>query len=356
MDWKYAIVTPIFKGGDPLDMSNYRPISLISNIAKLFEKCIKQKLVKYLEANNIIFDKQYGFRSGKSTQDAIFCLTSSILQNFNSNKKSLAVFLDIAKAFDTVSHAKLLNKLENIGVRGAPLALFRNYISNRKQKVKIGNILSDPQPITTGVPQGTTLGPILFLIYINGIKDVATNGSIIAYADDTAIVFTGNSWDEAYEAAEQGLCKIREYLDDGLLTLNIKKTSFITFTLTSVDQPQKNYLLVHSQNCLVNNICQNCPKINRISYAKYLGINVDQHLRWKEHIDLVKKKIRSMFHKFYQLREFLEKNLLITLYYSLVESILRYCIIVWGSSFNNIIKSLEVCQKKILKIILKRNN
>jgi len=350
-DWKMTIVTPIYKTGEKNLPTNFRPISLINNFAKIFEKCLKKRLVGFLEQHNLIYSQQYGFRQGKSTEDAVFQLVSDLQSNFKLKKKSLGVFLDLKKAFDTVSHKELLNRLEELGVRDGPLQLFGNYLKGRKQKVRVNECYSNCQSIETGVPQGTVLGPILFLVYINNIGKLLDDCSVISYADDTVLLFSENTWENTYRRAEMGLSKIHNWLNDSLLSLNHEKTFFITFSATAADQPIKDSMTIHTVTCQNYQLC-NCHIIKRVNKLKYLGVMVDCNLRWDEHITYLAKKVRVMFYKFYQLRDILNKKLLLITYGALVESILRYCITIWGNSYNNTLKILETCQNTLLKIIL----
>lgn len=348
--WKISIVTPIFKTGDQSQLTNYRPISVISNFAKIFEKCIKQRLEDFFEGHNILFTNQFGFRKKRSTEDAIFELIKDVYIHNSNNKKDLMVFLDISKAFDRVDHNILLDRLEKLGIRGGPLLLLQNYLTGRRQKVKINDKFSNYASITTGVPQGTVLGPILFLAYINQIGSLIPDCNVVSYADDTALLFSSNSWKEVYNLAEIGLEAIYQWLGMSRLDLNFEKTKFMTISPTNANQPKAEYLTIHVSSCNNKKTC-NCIKIKRTKTIKYLGIIVDQNLKWSEHAIYLTSKIRKIMYKFFQLREILDRELILLLYRSLVESILRYGIVVWGGLYDANLKILSTCQNSILKIL-----
>lgn len=348
---KKSIIKPILKGGNVTNVSNYRPISLISNIAKIIEKCLKKRLLDHLNKNNVISSSQYGFREGLSTVDAIHALVSHIHLSLNNDRKPLAVFLDLAKAFDTVSHEKLINKLDNYGIRGVCSELIRDYLNDRRQVVSIKSDNSEEKIITYGVPQGTVLGPILFQIYINDMLQLDIPGKIISYADDTVLVFNDISWEEVKLKAEIGLWQIKNWLNNNLLTLNETKTKFITFSLNSSGKSNLNNIICH--NCKEPTRCGNCQDfIENAENIKYLGIHLDQFLKWDTHIDILTGKLRRLLHKFYQLKQILKIQQLINVYKALVESLLTYGIIIWGCAYGTALSGLNIVQKHILKIIL----
>lgn len=352
--WKTSIVTPIFKYGDSKKTTNYRPISLINNTAKIFEYCLKKRLIDYLEKYHILHKHQYGFRKNFSTEHAVHELINIVINGLDNNKKCLAIFMDLSKAFDTVNHEILLAKLDSIGIRGSEHRLFRDYLTDRTQRVKIDNVISEPLKIITGVPQGTVIGPILFLIYINNLLNSNINGHKISYADDTSLIFTDDTWEKVYNKAEKGLKIIKKWLDNNLLSLNVQKTKFMAFSLLSNDQPKNDNIFVHDVFCK-NNLNCNCGKVMKVNEIKYLGLMIDHHLRWNVHAMYVVKRLRRLMYKFYQLRDILNKKNLLIIYNALIESILRYCITVWGGSYKNALKNLQVIQNSIIKIILKKN-
>ena len=222
-------------------------------------------------------------------------LTKTIVNAININKKCLTLFLDLRKAFDTIDPLLLLSKLQVIGVRGITLEVFRSYLSNRQQCTKINEAISDPLAVTRGVPQGTVLGPTLFLIYINNLLKLQTNAEIISYADDTAVLFVGDSWNEVYHNAANSLKYIKNWLSVNLLSLNIEKTRFLTFSTTEEGQPNQDTLVIHKNCCDATQNCD-CPIIERANTIKYLGIMTDHHLKWKEHVIYLNKRLRRLFH------------------------------------------------------------
>jgi len=338
---KTSVVTPIYKNGDRKEMTNYRPISQINCFGKVLEMYLKNLLTAYLKKHSILSNKQYGFLRGFSTEDAINALVSGVLDHFNEDKCVIGIFLDLAKAFDTVPHQRLLQKLETIGIRGGALRLFNSYLSERFQRVKINGTLSDPCIVRMGIPQGTVLGPILFLIYINDLYSYSATSDIISYADDTAILYSAKDWDAAKNMAEKELSKIKEWLDGNFLTLNVAKTKFLTFSIFQSRQPNFNKIEVTQTE-----------SVEKVKFVKYLGIMVDQHLRWDYHTDYIAKKVRKSTHIFYSLRNILTAKMLRTVYSSIIESIIRYGIIVWGSLLPVNLYGLQIAQNALLRVML----
>lgn len=271
-------------------------------------------------------------------------LTRDITANLDSGVNTIAVFLDLAKAFDTVSHTELLNILERYGVRGIVLDVFESYLNDRQQFVKVGESLSQPVTVRIGVPQGTILGPILFNVYINTLCDLKIGGRVLSYADDTVLLFSGNTWQEVRHLLINGFKKIKICLDNLKLTLNIKKTNYIAFSLTGANRPEFNTI----------NIDTMPDPIKEVGSAKYLGIMIDSNLKWAEHTRYLCNKLRFFIHKFYLLKEILNRKLLIMTYKSLVEPLLRYGILVWGGAYNTHLEALKIIQNCIVKIIFSK--
>lgn len=241
-------------------------------------------------------------------------------------------FLDLVKAFDTVSHVQLLEALDHFGVRGRVHDLFTSYLSDRKQFVKINNSISNYRVVQYGVPQGTVLGPILFIMYINHLLNIRSTGKIISFADDTAIFYEASSWADLKIKVENDLKNLINWFDHKLLTINYKKTTYIPFSCNKRNSPDYDKLEIYSNDYLI--------EINSSDFTKYLGVYIDKHLRWDIHINTVAKTLRSLLYKFKFLNKILDVKQMKIIYHALVESRLSYGILGWGGALNIHMKTL----------------
>lgn len=349
---KKAVVIPIFKSGNKDLISNYRPISILPSISKVLEKIINTRLVNYLEKHGLLSPMQFGFRSKLSTANAVHTLTDYVTEELGKGNQSLAIFIDLAKAFDTVSIPLLLHKLEAVGIRGTQLKLIADYLNNRHQCVRIDTTISDNlKNHAFGVPQGSILAATLFLIYINDLCNLdIENGKIITYADDTALIFTAKTTDELYKSAQKGFNVVTNWLKSNLLTLNVDKTKFIHFSMRKSQNKNTNtHLYAHQCSNPLINSCH-CPKVLKTNNIKYLGIIIDDTLSFKQHIESLVSRVRKLMFVFKKLRTIADPKLITQIYLALCQSILTYCITSWGGAPKTTMLPLERAQRAILKV------
>jgi len=298
--FKIAKVFPLHKASDFNDVNNYRPISMLSVFSKILERIVKDQFVSYIQENNILNTDQYGFIQTKNLSDALFDISKEINNYISQNKRCMLIFLDLKKAFDSVDRLKLLSKLEHIGVRGVAYSWFHSYLSERKQCVVINNISSDTRSIDYGVIQGSTLGPILFLIYINNISKLNLRGKLFLFADYTLILENGTNWENVRSNASYDLMTIKKWFDENVLSLNVSKTKFLPISLRNNSDYNLQDLIIHSCGDLKNINCS-CSSIAKVSFYKYLGVFFDNRMRWTYHIDFLTSKLRKYVYAFRQL-------------------------------------------------------
>ena len=341
---KIAKVIPLFKKGAKTLVSNYRPISLLSIINKIFEKLIYKRLSKFLIKHNVLYKYQFGFRKGFSTDMALIEIVDNIKTAIDNNKFVCGIFLDLTKAFDTVNHQILLDKLHHYGIRGIVHKLFKSYLSNRKQFVKINNCESECKTTTCGVPQGSVLGPLLFLIYVNDIANLSPFGSIRLFADDTNIFIEHSDIEQLRINAQIVLDYLYGWFEDNRLTVNASKSSFSIFTTK--------YKRI--QNQIPDSLVSNNITISISDKTKYLGVTLDEDLNWKKHVSNVCSGLKSLFPVFYNIRKYLSNEHIKTLYYTLVYSRIKYGLVVYGASNSTIINYIQTLQNQLLKVLTKK--
>ena len=297
------------------------------------------RLENYLESHDIIFEHQFGFRKGYSTEHALMSITEEIKKNLNQKMFSCGVFVDLEKAFDTVNHKILLRKLKYYGLRNNSLSWFASYLQNRWQHVTLNGVISDPEPVICGVPQGSILGPLLFLIYINDMNQAIKNSSVYHFADDTNLLYSEKNPKILKNAVNKDLMLLYEWLCANRLSLNVGKTEFMIF------RPPRKKL----NDRIV--LTLNRTKLYESNKIKYLGILLDNKLCWKEHIIELSKKLNRSIGMLYKARHFCPTKVLRTLYFSIFYSHLQYGISVWGYATNSYLSKIKKAQKRAVRCI-----
>lgn len=335
--FKDALVVPIHKNGNPLSPNNYRPISLLPSLSKVLEKLVYGQVIEFLTENNIIFDHQFGFRKNHSTFMPIALLYEEITSALACKKICASIYLDFRKAFDTVNHGILIQKLKMYGIQNVPLKFFESYLCNRSQNVKFNSYKSTiPKSITMGVPQGSVLGPLLFLLYINDIHKSSTIPSFYLFADDTALLFTSDSLDSLQRNIDHSITSICKWLNCNRLTLNASKSTFQLFS--------------HDKNLDLQVKIGDAPLERKFS-TKYLGILIDEDLRWKTQIKSLENSISRTIGIIQRNRYILNSCHIHLLYNSLILPFLTYCIQLWGSTYDYKLRKLVTLQKRIVRVI-----
>lgn len=302
---KKALVIPLYKKGNHNDVASYRPISILPIISKIIEKAIKIRITEYFEINNLFNEAQFGFRSCRSTSDAILELTDSILNSFNDSEYISAYFCDLTKAFDCVKHVILLEKLKFYGFDDNSINLIKSYLSNRTQAVSNKGGISEELIMTVGVPQGSILGPVLFLIFINDLPS-CLNAKFILFADDTTFTNSGGDLTEVLVDGNELQRLSKQWFDANKLCLNSAKTENILFSLRHLGDSEAN------------------------KSVKFLGVYLDSTLKWEVHTSNLASKLCSNIYLLNNLSNIVSTRVLKSAYFALIHSLISYAVVVWG--------------------------
>jgi hypothetical protein len=346
---KSAVVTPLFKKKDESQPTNYRPISLLSIFSKLLEKIVKIRMSDFLEKYNFFSKKQYGFQSGLNTGLAVIDFMSQAYNGINEGKVCAGIFVDVIKAFDTVDHKVLLNRMESAGIRGVAQNWFKSYLTGRTQVTKVENVQSCVGEQKVGIPQGSVLSGLLFLIYINSLCNGLFKGRLIAFADDTALFYEADSLIELQNNMQNDINALRWWFTTNLMVMS-PKTKYIIFNLRK-NIVLESLLKYHQTNCTFElNRCR-CLDLEQVDEIKYLGLWVDSRLSWKKHVSYLKSKLVNYIRIFYMLRTVCYPDLLRSMYFALINSKIEYGLEIWGGAFSTTIRPIIILQKAFIRII-----
>lgn len=334
---KFSKLIPLFKSGDKFEPGNYRPISILPVLSKVFEKIMLNQMLHHFRVNGLLHSQQYGFTAGKSTTDAGVALMTHIFESWERSQDALGVFCDLSKAFDCVDHKTLLYKLEHYGIRDNDLKLMRTYLEDRVQTVDIDGVKSKGANIKMGVPQGSILGPFLFLIYINDLPFMVEKiADIVLFADDTSLVFKIGRQSNQLDDVNCAMSAILNWFTCNNLLLNSSKTKCIKFTLPNVR-------LINTQLLLNDEI------VNFVNDTVFLGITVDSKLQWGPHISKLASRLSSAAYAIRRIRQLTDVATAKLVYFSYFHSIMSYGILLWGKAAD--INTIFVLQKRAIRSI-----
>ena len=334
---KLGCITPIFKKGDKYCMSNYRPVCSLSPFSKIFERILYNRMLDFIGKNNIFSDSQYGFRKKKSAETALLDFTNYTYGGLTAKQNVGSIFMDLSKAFDVIDHSILGTKLEHYGFRGIFLKLLMNFLKNRKYFVSVNGLKSGINTVNIGVPQGSTLGPLLFLVYINDMKNSSKLLKFIQFADDTTLMYRSKCIVQLNNILETEGDKVTKWLSANRLIINLTKTHTMLFT-NKINNPT---LRLKIQDTLLENKTETC----------FLGVIIDQKLSWKQHIQHISNKISKTIALLRLLRYIFPKRILKLIYMSLIYSYINYCNIIWGGAYDIVLQPLYILQKKAIRLI-----
>jgi hypothetical protein len=334
---KLAKVVPIFKNDDKLLVCNYRPISVLSVFSKILEKLMFTRMSVFIDKHAILSSCQFGFREHHSTSMALIKLFDKITHELDNKCYSIGIFLDLSKAFDTIDHNILIDKLQCYGFRGIVKDWLTSYISDREQYVSINDHSSTTLPIRTGVPQGSILGPLLFILYINDIVNVSRDVELLLFADDTNVFLYDSDINQLSVRANKALLDISNWFKLNKLSVNVKKCNFILFSTKQIKVDIK--------------INIDKFELERVKHTKFLGVIINEKLTWDDHISLVCNKVSKHIGVLRRIKHKIPVTLLRSLYYTLIHPYFDYCNIIWAISSTVALDKLFRLQKRAIRLI-----
>ena len=336
---KLARITPIYKNGEKTDPYNYRPISSLPYLSKIFENCMKNRIISFFDKHNLFSRQQFGFLKNKSTQDALLELIDKIYDSLNEKKYHLNILIDLRKAFDVVNHEILLRKLFLYRFNGTPLNWIKSYLKDRQRYVSVGDKASNSKIFNIGVPQGSILGPILFLIYINDLPNVSKFLHSTLYADDTTFSYSNKNYHQLTNIMNNELKIVERWTHANRLTINTDKTEIICFS-NRPKQLNPGQIQLSGQS------------LNFSTSCKFLGVFIDYNLNFSQHITYILNKTSKNCGIFYKIKDSMSRVARMSYYYAMIYPYLSYNIVIWGAASDVHLNPLFLIQKRMVRNIL----
>lgn len=336
---KLAKVIPVYKKNNKHLIENYRPISLLPIFSKIIERIVYKRLYNYLSENDLLIKEQFGFRPSFSTEAALLHTLEQIISSIERKEIPLAIYIDLSKAFDSLDHNILLRKLEHYGIRGVPHDWFIDYLSGRQQYTSFNGTRSDIMPVSCGVPQGSILGPLLFLIYVNDVINSSKCFRFIMYADDINIIFSHPDQKMLNLVVNEEVQSLCDWFKANKLQMNIGKTKYMIF------QSSKKQICYPNLSIKMENV-----EIDRVATTNFLGVHIDEKLSWNNQVNHVHGKISVALGMMFKLRSLIPKKTLLMLYNAFILPYLDYCNLVWSGTSQRQLDRLTILQKKAIRL------
>ena len=344
--FKKAKCVPIFKGGElnPLEAVSYRPISILNSLNKVLEKLIHDQIYRFVERVNILPDFQYGYRKQHNTSQAVLDFVQKIKTNIDKKLTSIAVFMDLSKAFDTVNKDILSRKMTELGFDFKSESLIYNYMSNRSFCFQ--DSIHDTYNLDHGVPQGSVLGPLLFILYTYDVKFICPNDKVIMYADDTTLIVSGRNYIEAAQKTNSILERFVHYFNYNKLSVNPGKTKFICY-----EAKKKSQNIISKRDSETISVTMNDIVIEEAKTVKFLGVILNKKLTWHDHKLYVQRKVSKCLGILYNSKKVMTEKETIMMYKTFIQSNFLYAIEVWGHTVNHDLDILNKIQNKSLRVL-----
>lgn len=351
---KTGIVKPIHKKGCHKNYDNYRQITILNTINKIVEKALSKQIHSFYTKHNIITDKQYGFQAGKNTTQLLTKFTDNIYGHLNNKEHILVAFIDYSKAFDTLKHNTLIEKLNDCGIRGPLGEWCKDYLNERSFSVKVGDSLSKKTKVSEGTAQGSVLGPLHYITYVNDVVSLIKHCEIYQFADDTCLTAASNDINTALKHLQSDFTLLTKWSHDAGLVLNAKKTTCMYISSSQNRITANPKLIVHNHNCLHAKDSQNCccPAVEVVSKQRYLGLIFDDRLKWTDHINHICDKLRAILAKIKIVKQKIPYLTLLQLYKALGETTIHYGLSSYGRTCKSHLDPIYALQLRILKSIV----